>query len=241
MVKAIYPVLCVNNQLYLNKYKMKKLDQSVLDEAKNLISDAQNIAIVPSRIAGIDSFGAAVGLYFVLSEQGKDVYFVYPDDVPEEAQGLIESDRIVKNIKDRELLVTIDYSGTTAAAAHYSTEGEKLEVKLGPVPKDFSKTDRVKTELVGFDFDVIIVLGAQELNDLGSTFKSLRESFSDAKVINVDNTERNKNYGRLNLIDLEATSLSQLVFKMASAWGFIPSEKASLALLRGMTYRSLRF
>ncbi|MBI2414320.1 hypothetical protein HYV31_00540 [candidate division WWE3 bacterium] len=222
-----------SNKVAINMNDLNK------EMALELIKESKTIALVPSKIAGTDSFGAAVGLYFTLLDMQKDVYFVYPGKVPDDAKGLIEKDRIVANVDERELLVTIDYAETPAASAHYATEGEALTIKLGPVAKDFSVMDRVKIELVGFEFDLIVVFGAQEIEDLGGTFTHLRESFSHARVINIDNTERNGGYGDVNLIDPTAISLSQQVFKYTSEWQMAPSEKSAKAFLTGMTYRTL--
>ncbi len=213
------------------------MEDTNIKTAFKLIEECKTIALVPSKIAGIDSFASAVGLYFALLEIGKDVYFVYPGKVPEEVQDLIEKDRIISNIDERELLISVDYSGTPAASAHYVTEEETLHIKLSPVPEGFEKDARVKVELVGFDFDSIIVFGAQELEDLGGTFNHLRESFSNARLINIDNTERNALFGDINLIDPMASSLSQQVFKYTSAWNLVPTEKSAKAFLTGMTYR----
>lgn len=209
-----------------------------MDEVLKTITDSKTVALVPSKIAGVDSFAAAVGLYYALLDAGKDVYFVYPGVVPIAGAGLIEDDRIISNVKERELLISIDYTGTNAAAAHYSTEGDVLQIKIGPVSKDFPASEKVSAKLVGFDFDAIVVLGAQSFEDLGGTFDQLRESFQDAKVINIDNTKRNSNYGDLNLIDSEQTSLSQLIFNAIAKWQFPLGEKAAKALLTGMTYRN---
>ena len=207
------------------------------NRALNLIESAKTIAIVPSKVAGADSFSAAAGLYYMFMEKDKDVYFVYQGKIPDEAKNLIEKDRISSNVAQREVVVRVDYAGTSAGQAHYSTEGENLEIRLGPVPKDFD-LDRVKATLTGFDFDLIIVVGAQEVADLGSTYTKLKEEFSEAKVINLDNTKRNKKFGDVNVVDPSANNLSVLIFSQAAEWGLVPTEKAAQALLTGMTYRN---
>jgi nanoRNase/pAp phosphatase (c-di-AMP/oligoRNAs hydrolase) len=210
------------------------------NKALTLINDAKTIAIVPSKVAGADSFSAAVGLYYMLLEKDKDVYFVYQGKIPEAGVGLIESDRISSNVTQREVVVKVDYSGTAAGQAHYATEDDVLEIRLGPVPKDFD-LDRVRARLTGFDFDLIIVVGAQEVADLGSTYTKLKEEFSEAKVINIDNTKRNKKFGDVNVVEPSASTLSVLLFSKASEWKLVPTEKAAQALLTGMTYRNTNF
>lgn len=208
--------------------------------AQNLINDAKTIAIVPSKIAGADSFTAAVGLYYMLLDLEKDVYFVHQGPVPKPAQGLIDEDRISASVGQRELLVAIDYSDTHAGQAHYVTENDVLQIRIGPVAKDFD-LERVKASLTGFDFDLIIVIGAQVTSDLGSTYTQLKTEFEEAKVINIDNTKRNGNFGDLNVVDDDAVTLSSLLFSRAAQWGLVPNEKAARALLTGMTYRNSTF
>jgi len=209
--------------------------------AKNLINDAKTIAIVPSKIAGADSFTAAAGLYYMLLDQDKDVYFVHQGPVPKPAQGLIDDDRISASVGQRELLVAIDYSETNAGQAHYVTENDVLQIRIGPVAKDFDFDERIKASLTGFDFDLIVVIGAQVTSDLGSTYTQLKNEFEEAKVINIDNTKRNKNFGDLNIVDDEAVTLSSLLFSRAALWGLVPNEKSARALLTGMTYRNSTF
>ncbi|MBT6401067.1 hypothetical protein HN803_06330 [candidate division WWE3 bacterium] len=208
--------------------------------AKNLINDAKTVAIVPSKIAGADSFTAAAGLYYMLLEQEKDVYFVHQGPVPKAAEGLIDDDRVSSSVGQRELLVTIDYSDTDAGQAHYLTENDVLQIRIGPVAKDFD-LDKVNATLTGFDFDLIVVIGAQVTADLGSTYTKLKSEFEEAKVINIDNTKRNKNFGDLNIVDDEAVTLSSLLFSRAAQWGLVPNEKSARALLTGMTYRNSTF
>lgn len=207
------------------------------ESAINLIENAKTIAIVPSKVAGADSYTAAAGLYYMLLENGKDVNFIYQGVAPEKAKNVIEQDRVSSNVGQREVVISIDYSDTPAAQAHYATKDGVLEIKLGPIPKNFD-LDRVRTKLSGFDFDLIIVIGAQEVADLGNTYTMLKDKFSKAKVINIDNTNRNEEFGDVNIVDINASTLSSLVFSKAAEWNLVPNEKASMALLTGMTYRN---
>lgn len=195
------------------------------------------MAIIPSKVAGADSFCAAAGLYFMLLEKNKDVYFIYQGKVPDAAQNILDHTRIVSDIGQRELIIKVDYSNTPAAQAHYATDRDVLEIRLGPVSKEF-ELSRVKAQLTGVDFDLIIVVGAQEVTDLGSVYEKMKEDFSQVKVLNIDNTRHNQNFGDENIIDVNAQTLSTLIFSKASEWDLTPGEKAAKALLTGMTYRN---
>ncbi|HLC93843.1 MAG TPA: hypothetical protein VJG85_02395 [Patescibacteria group bacterium] len=218
------------------------MNGSVISNSKKimeLIEDSRTIAIVPSKVAGADAFSAAAGLYAMLLDKGKDVSFIYTGKVPEMVESLVKKEEITSNIFTRELIVSIDYSNTPAAKVHYSTDNDILTLKLSPVPKDFDK-NRVKSTIRGMEFNVIFTIGVQELGDLGQTFKELEEEFRVAKVINIDNTDRNQKYGLVNIIDNTADNLSLVVFKNCVDWGLLPDTKAARALLTGMTYREVK-
>ncbi len=200
----------------------------------DLISHARHIAIVPSKVAGADAYCAASGLYYMLASKDKVVSFVHEGKVPEGCEDLIKSDDIASNVSERELVVSIDYSNTPAARVHYSTEEDVFVLKLSPVPMDFD-LERVKAKITGFDFDLVFVVGAQKLEDLGSTMRNLEKEFDKAKIVNVDNTERNERFGVANVVDVNAESLSNLVLARGVEWGLTPDKRAGRALLAGIS------
>lgn len=210
------------------------------DKVINLIKDAKHIAVVPSKISGANAFAAAVGLFHMLKElEDKSISFVFTGKVPDVCEGLIKKEEITSNIAQRDLLISVDYAETPASKVFYSTENDILNLKIGPVPKDFDKNTKVTTRLIGFNFDLVIMVGVQEMEDLGQTYRELEKEFENAKIMNLDNTNRNHRYGILNIIDNECDSLAALVFKKAYEWSLVPNEKAAKALLVGMTYKQL--
>lgn len=213
---------------------------SSVPSAFDLINNAQTIAIVPSKVAGPNAFSAAVGLFYMLQDSGKKVKFIHQGKIPDECVNLISKEEIDSTVSDRELEVAIDYSTTPAAKAHWSHENEILFITLSPVPKNFDIEHLVRARITGFDFDVAIVVGAQVLEDLGQTYNELRDEFKRAKIINIDNTNRNQKFGTVNIVDADSDDLSSVVFKQAAEWKMVPGKKSAKALLTGMTYKESR-
>jgi nanoRNase/pAp phosphatase (c-di-AMP/oligoRNAs hydrolase) len=213
------------------------LEANIGKQVFDLIEDAKSITIIPSKVAGADAFNAAAGLYHMLSAQDKDVSLRYTGKWPEGSEGVIKEEQVDSDLLGRELLVTIDYSNTQAAKVHYSTDNDVLTLKVAPVNKDFDPSSRVKARISGFDLDVVFVIGAQELADLGQVFHEMGNSLRDSRVINIDNSSRNTRFGVVNVVDPSADSLSMVVYKYAVEWGLIPNTRAAKALLAGMTYR----
>lgn len=227
------------------KENMKDSDFET-EQINLLLKEAKEIAVVPSKTAGADSFCAAIGLFLMLKQRyeqddKKKFKFLYTGNIPNEGQGLIGDEDITSSMEERELMLAIDYSGTNATKIQYDNdkENETFYFKLGPVSKNFD-TNRIKARITGFDFDLIFVVGAQELADLGPIYNNLRGEINRAKKIVLDNTNKNSRFGVVNLIDATADSQSAVVFKNAAKWGLVPTDKAAKALLKGMTYREAK-
>jgi len=212
-------------------------EKNVKNKIAGLIEESQNIAVMPSKVAGMDAFGAGVALYHMLKELDKNVSFIYPGKPPEKAENLIKPEDITNNVKNRSLLVSIDYSDTDATKVNYSTDNDILYLTINPIPDDFDKNAKIKSRITGFDFDIIFVVGAQNVSDLGSTFRNLDSASKTSKIINVDNTEINERFGFVNIVDNSVNSVSQLIMEKVSDWKLNINQKAAKALLEGIIAR----
>lgn len=200
-----------------------------------LIEEARNIVILPSKVAGIDSFSSAVGLYYMLKAGGKEVTILYPGMIPENF-GNIDDINIADNSSARELVVSVDYSNTAATKVNYSTENDVLRFSLSPVERDFDLS-RVKSEIRGYDFDLIITVGAPSREDLGRLLEDVGGSFGGVDILNIDNSERNQRYGNINVVEPGFDSISLLVLNHAIKWELVVSSKVAEALLKGISKR----
>jgi len=216
------------------------MDQN--DKTKKIIETlegAEKIAILPGGTVSEDTFSAGVGLYHLLTEKfkSKTISLVYTKEIPDKCKNLVDTEKVIKDVGSKDLVVSIDYSDTPAAKVQYSTDKSILYLKVSPINEDFDKS-RVKAEIsTSVDYDVIITIGAQSMEDYGKTFKEMETVFYSAKVINLDNTDRNLRFGNYNIVDSSQDTLSLLVLNIASIWGLKISKKAGKALLTGITFR----
>ena len=113
-----------------------------------------------------------------------------------------------------------------------------MHIRLSPVPGNFDTSKRITTQIEGFGFDLIFVLGAQSVDDLGQVYRELKGEFEDANIINVDISSMNRRFGVVNVIDVKMDSLSTLVFSNAHEWGLAPDKRAAKAFLTGISYNN---
>jgi nanoRNase/pAp phosphatase (c-di-AMP/oligoRNAs hydrolase) len=212
-----------------------QIDINRHEDVAQLINESKNIAVIPSKIAGFDAFAAGAALTQILKEAGKAVNFIYPGELPEGAENLISPLDIVNSLQERDLVVSVNYQGTQVDSVKYNTEDNILTFRLGPIPADFDASTNVKTKISSYDFDLCFVIGAQNLDILGSTYETLKEEMHQAKIVNIDITKTNVRFGVVNIIEPEVDGLSYLIFQKAPIWNLKVPKVAALSLLKGMS------
>ncbi len=206
----------------------------VKDKVATLLNGAKNIAIMTSKVAGLDAYCASVGIYHMLINSEKEVTFIYPGKVPEEGKDLINANKITREVKQRNLVVSIDYSDTQASKVNYTTDEGILYLTISPIPPNFNSREKIRSKIAGYDFDVLFIIGAQNLFDLGQIYRSLDKASKTSKIINIDITDRNERFGFVNVVEPKTSSLSLLVLQKATQWELAPDEKTAKALLKGI-------
>lgn len=203
-------------------------------QAPDFMSEAKKILILPGDKANLDAFCAAAGIYKLLKSHGKDVTFIYPDAISEDFKTVISEDEITKLAQVRDLLINIDYAGTEIEKINYAVEGSKCKIILHPVSADFN-TEKITYEKTGFDYDLVITVGAKSFTDYVSMYKEYEDDFSNTATINIDNSKKNQNFATVNVIDEEHETLSQLVLNKLVAWKYKVDSEVAKALLYGIS------
>lgn len=201
-----------------------------------LLQQAESIAILPSKIGGVDTFCAGVGLFHILKKAEKKVQLIYTGRIPEGCENIIKAEDITANAKHRDLVVAIDYSGTDVEKVQYNTEGSTFYLRLGPVPRDFDM-NKVRSVIEGHKNDVYIIIGAHTPEDLGATYTEMEKEIVTGKIINLDNTDRNTRYGHFNIVDPLKDSMSLLMLHSILDWEFAVTTEAAQAFLIGISHR----
>ncbi|MDO8498774.1 MAG: hypothetical protein Q7S44_03230, partial [bacterium] len=63
----------------------------------------------------------------------------------------------------------------------------------------------------GGKFDLIFILGGQNLNSLGGIYSNNQAVFSGTNLVNLDKNAGNSQFGTTNIVDPEASSLSEII------------------------------
>lgn len=177
-------------------------------QAKQLISEAKNIYIIPNPDNEPDSVASALALFYTLKELNKNVNLII-DDFPEKLKFLVPSADFISYPKN--FVISIPNNVAEVSQIYYEKNNDNLKIHLA-LDRGNIKKDNISFYFSETKPDLIITLG---INDYQAALKNKLNSFGfllDSPVLNIDNKQNNKNFGKINVI--EDRSLSELCFEL---------------------------
>lgn len=216
-----------------SKNNMDQREKNI--QIADAIDSAKSIAVVLSKNCDIDTFCAAIGLYFMLRDKAKTTDLLFQGIVPAECEFLLDKTAIKTNLGAKELVVSIDYASSPEAVAQYSTNNGVLYIKLAPVNRNFD-INKVQTEIQGQSYDLIFTVGAQTPEQIGEIYNDMKQDFSRARVVNMDNNDNNQKYGFYNVVEPSEQSLSLLTLNTSRFWRLKVTSSSAKALLKGISH-----
>lgn len=219
------------------------------DQARNIIERFQNILIVPSLSSPGDGLGSALALFFTLKKLGKNAS-ILKQEIPERLGFLTE----LANGPDKDFIISVDTADRNISKMRYEKQGQDLKIYLtlnqGEIEaKDVSFALAPATEKIEFSdlnpaADLIIVLGAGSLEDLGDVFYQNTDFFYERPILNISNLLENENFGEVNLTEINS-SLAEILIKLIKEIEtdneFLIDKKTASCLLAGIIWYSQNF
>ncbi|MBI4034808.1 MAG: hypothetical protein HY381_00240 [Candidatus Chisholmbacteria bacterium] len=185
-----------------------------LKPLEEIFPTAKSLLIVTPETAQVDQLAAALGLYVALKEAGKGVTVANPKPAMAEYSRLVGIDQLTQKLGNRNLVISFDYVEEAIEKVSYNVEGGKfnlvIQPKEGVKPID---PQSVNYNFEGSDAQVVFVIGAKTLADLGDLYITEKGVFEKALIVNIDNQLANAKFGQVNLVET-ASSVSQLVAEM---------------------------
>ena len=214
-------------------------DQSEIRQLSNLLQNSQTVLIASSGTD--DAVAAAIGLGEVLSRSGKSVITVADSGLSDNIQSLPGHEKLVSSITKNFIVSLKDAVGNVEKVSYY-TEGNDLHLVIHPKPDApaFSK-DRVYYTDGSAGFDLIFVLGARELADLGNVYQEEADLYTMTKIVNIDFHQGNAGFGRINLVNPQASSISEQTVGILQGLGLELTQEAATAFLLGLELATANF
>lgn len=192
---------------------------SYLSELKTKLTSAQKILIaLPAEITE-DNLSAGLSLFLSLQQERKDVSIVTVGVIKVSHTNLFGVGKVGNLLSKNSggnLTVTLEgvvSNGSVPALEKldWYPEGSNLNLVFHVLPGQKFEPAKISHSYSGAGFDLIFCLGAPNLSDLGTIYSNNLEVFSNTLLVNIDNSTTNSNFGKINIVDSQASSLSEMI------------------------------
>lgn len=193
-----------------------KLVHMVLDntqQLENILKNAKHVLIfMPENFSG-DAIGATWALHFFLKKMGAEATVVVPGNNKnldrfsflQKPEDTIES---LVGARDFVLAFNTQYNKIT----NLRTEKADDELRIFITPEKGSIDPRDFSFIPAkFKYDLVVVIGSPDKEHLGKVYEENPDIFYEVPVVNIDNHAENDNFGQLNLVDITASSASEIM------------------------------
>lgn len=211
------------------------MELSPKQQVTELVRKFQKIMLVTHARPDGDALGSLLALHLVLKQLGKEVTSVVTDEIPEMYRFLPQLDLLSSGLQgSRDLIISVDTAKRPVDKLKYNTRDGKLNIVVTPKEGSYQEED-VSLKPGAFKYDLIIVLDAPDLDRVGPLFEQQPDLFYETPVVNIDHHPSNDYFGAVNLVDLTATSTSEILVGVIEALGeSLMNEDVATALLTGL-------
>lgn len=194
------------------------MTQEDLAQIQSLVTSAHRVLVLTRQNPSVDTMASVLAIYLAFIKLGKDVTVAMESQPLVEVSNLVGIDKVKTSLDGKNLQITykpytlgdfekvsyMEDAGTTPGAI---VDSFKLTITpregFVPDPKNFIFSS------TGSAADLIVTVDVLEPTQLGRLFDA--NLFSTAQIINIDNHDPNKDYGRFNLVEPEAATISEIV------------------------------
>jgi nanoRNase/pAp phosphatase (c-di-AMP/oligoRNAs hydrolase) len=207
------------------------------------IKKANRLLVALPESLSIDALASGLALKAFLEKQKKDVSLASSGEVPEQLKFLPGSETVISALSSgKSLVVVVDTSEKKLEELSYETTENKasifLKAKDGQVflPQDISFAKEKAP------YDLIFILDAPVLSLLGGLFEQNADLFYETPKINIDHKAENEFYGAINLVDLSATSVGEILCSLFEKFEqYLIDENIATCLLAGIISKTDSF
>ncbi len=182
-------------------------------QTTELLKTAQKILIVSHVNPDGDALGSMLALSLVLKKLGKDVTAVAAENLPENLHFLPAKENLSPSFSGtKDFIIAVNTSKVQVDKLGYKNlpEENRLNIIVTPLNGTFKPED-VTFSFGAYKYDLIIVLDSPDLERLGPIYDTNPELFYETPVVNIDHHAGNDYFGKVNWVDLTATSTAEIL------------------------------
>ncbi len=191
------------------------LDSLDFNQLQQPLVEAKNILILITADPSLDYVASGLALYLSLKKQDKNVAIGCPSEMTVAFNRLIGIDKVSSQIGNRNLVISFAYVKDSIEKVSYNIEDDKFNLVVEPKanfpPLDI---DKVNYSYSGVDADLVFVVGASKLEDLGKLYETNKKLFNEKLVVNIDSKFNNTKFGKINFHDSKRASCSEIIVEL---------------------------
>lgn len=217
---------------------------SINEQIFRQIDQAKSILVVFPMDWEADAAAASLALFLTLKKLGKTVEIVAANSRQKQNNlsflpGHLEIKDKLEHL--RRFIVSLDISKTKVSQIKYIVENNQLNFIISPEDGWFETKD-ISFKAGEFKYDLIISLGADDLESLGEIYDKNIEFFYKTPIINVSCRAANEEFGQINFVDLNSAAVSESVYRLIkSKDSILLDENIATALLAGIILKTKNF
>ena len=180
-----------------------------LQELKTKLGTAQTVLLSIPTNPSQDVVASALALYLSIKQAGKTVSIVASSAPVVRDSHLVGLDKITEDVGGTNLVITLDVPENIIDKVTSNTEGGHLNLIIAPAKGAAPLTaQNVKFGYSGAAADLVMVIGAADLKDIGALAEKELELFKTERIANISNQVGS--FGAINITD-PSSSNSELV------------------------------
>lgn len=204
---------------------------------------ARRPLIVLGAHADADDFSSAFGVAALLAKLQKPVEIATSGGHTPKSLDFLNCPFPVRgdlpNI--RKLTLHLNAKEAKVDELSYDMVDGELQIHLLPKSGHWTAND-VKISTDHYRYDLIISIGASDLESLGQMYKLYSDFFFQTPIINIDHDSANEHFGQMNLVDINAVASSEVCFDLFRRIDTsLIDEEVATFFLAGMIYKTKSF
>lgn len=216
----------------------KNVEQQILEQLKK----AGKILIVLPENLSADALSAGLALRLFLEKQQKDVTVACSGLVPAHLK-FLPGTEVVQSVMPggKSLVVSLNTVSKKLEELSYQKTDGKVNIYLKSQGEEFDEKD-ISFSKENAPLDLIIALAGRSLEDFGEIFEKAADKFFETPKVNIDCQSANEYFGAINLVDLTATSVSEILTELMQKYEQeLMDEDIATCLLSGIIEKTSSF
>ena len=207
------------------------------------IKSAIKILILADKNSG-DSIASALALLYFLRSQGKEAdicAFGRPSFYYQKINFLPNYDEILDKIQiSNSFIVSLKLNGVEIKnISHKIFKKNKVEFHIQQEGGSLVKENLDAYQSV--KYDLVIAVGVNNLEAMGSTYLHNTDFFTATPIINIDNHPGNERFGEINLVNIKAISIAEILADFFQKNNFTLDESVADCLFTAITLKTANF